>query len=151
MNPGFSKKSGMINGECKMSKENYPRDPEVLSSELAAINRIRDLEKLQQLNEYISTKWWETGLVLLLFVSGFGFILTVSKIIPTENMTIYWFILFWVVSIVLSIILCIEFLLSKFRAIRKLYILQTMALQYQWREISEIKKTIQKEKHVLKK
>ena len=123
-----------------MVRESYPYDPKNLAAEVSAVTKIKDIEEMYELKEKVSIKWWETVLILLLFASGFGFILTVSKLIPISQPFVYWFSLFWIVAIILTLIACIEFLIAKFRALRRLYELHTRILEGMQKEIVEIKK-----------
>ena len=125
-----------------MLPKSYPYDPKNLEAEVSAVVKIKDIEELYRLRDKVSVKWWETGLIVLLFVSGFGFILTVSKLIPMSQPVVYWFIFFWVGAIILTMIGCIEFLIGKFRALRRLYEIHTRILQAMQKELSEIKKRL---------
>lgn len=122
-----------------MLKKPYPYDPERLETEVSAVIKIKDIEELYRLKDAVSVKWWETGLILLLFCSGFGFILTVSRIIPAENPFIYWFSLFWFAAIVISIIFSLEFLIHKFRALRRLNEIQTRILASMQKELKQLR------------
>lgn len=109
-------------------KEPFPRSSSGLIKEVDATNRIKDIREIYNLKDTISVKWWETLLVLILFVSGLGFIVSISRLdylFPPEKSIILKFILFWFMLLVLSLIVTIEFLLNKFRALRKLYEIQT--------------------------
>ncbi len=128
--------------DIEMLKKPFPRDAKSLEAEVSAVIKVKDIKELYRLKEQVAVKWWETGLIFLLFVSGFGFILTVSKLIPVSEPYLYWFILFWIVAVVLTLIACIEFLISKFRALRRLYEIHTRVLQAMEAEIAELKKRL---------
>jgi len=134
-----------------MLQKSYPYDPKNLEAEVSAVIKIKDIEELYELKERVSIKWWETVLILLLFASGFGFILTVSKLIPISQPFVYWFSLFWGVAIILTLIACIEFLIGKFRALRRLYEIHTHLLEGMQKEIVEIKKHIPSDPSLSKK
>ena len=125
-----------------MDFNRFPRDPKQLEAEVSALTRIKDIEELYQLKDQVSVKWWETGLIVLLFASGFGFILTVSKLITISEPVIYWFSLFWVVAIILTLIGCIEFLIAKFRALRRLYDFQNQILVRMQKDLTELRKRL---------
>ena len=125
-----------------MLKKPFPRDAQRLEAEVSAVIKVKDIKELYRLKQQVAVKWWETGLIFLLFVSGFGFILTVSKLIPVSQPYLYWFILFWIVAVVLTLIACIEFLINKFRALRRLYEIHTRLLQAMETEIAELKKRL---------
>ncbi|MBN1899985.1 hypothetical protein JW926_01515 [Candidatus Sumerlaeota bacterium] len=125
-----------------MLQKPYPYDPKKLEAEVTAVVKIKDIEELYALKEQVSVKWWETGLILILFASGFGFILTVSKLISISHPLVYWFSLFWVIAIILTLIGCIEFLIAKFRALRRLYEVHTRILAGIQNELNEIRKRL---------
>jgi len=125
-----------------MKKDSFPIDPKQLEAEVSAVVKIKDIEELYRLKEQVSVKWWETGLIVLLFIAGFGFILTVSKLIPMGEPVIYWFILFWVAAIILTLIGCVEFLIAKFRALRRLYEIHTRFLTMLQKDLEDVKKKI---------
>ncbi len=125
-----------------MIQKPYPKDIKDLETELDAVVKMRDIEELYDLKDRVSIKWWETGMVLLLFGSGFGFILTASRLIPLVEPFLYWFSLFWVGAIVLTLIACIEFLIAKFRALRRLYETQTRIITRHENELAAMRKDI---------
>ncbi len=98
----------------------FPRDPKRLLREVGASIRIRDIEEWGRLREAVEIKWWESALVALLFISGVGILVTISQLIPAKNPLLYKFILAWSVLWILTLITCIEFLVIKFRALRRM-------------------------------
>jgi len=124
----------------RMLEKGYPRNPKDLEAEVGAVVRIKDIEELYKLKDEVAVKWWETGLIILLFASGFGFLLTATQLIPVKEPLLYWFSLFWVAAILLTMIGCIEFLIGKIRALRRLYEIQTRLLMTIQKDLDEIKK-----------
>jgi len=112
-----------------------PRDPKKLLVEMDARIKVRDIREWDRLRRQVEVKWWESGLVALLFVSGVGIMFTIGKIIPSDNELLYGFILTWAGLFVLTLIACIEFLLMKFRALRRMQEVST-------RHIEEMEATV---------
>lgn len=123
-------------------KEPFPKNPEVLVKEVDATIKIKDIKEIYRLKDIVAIKWWETLLVLILFFSGTGFLFTVLQtdyLFPPDKSIILKFILVWFVILILTIIATIEFLLQKFRALRKLYELQTNLILSLQKEVDNIK------------
>ncbi|MBX7243912.1 MAG: hypothetical protein K1X53_00335 [Candidatus Sumerlaeaceae bacterium] len=109
--------------------EVLPRDPKKLVREVDAAIRLSDIEKLQRYRDAVESKWWESGLVVLLFISGFAFIITIFKLIPGQNPALFWFVFGWFFLFVMAVVASIEFLLTKIRALRRLYEIQAATLE----------------------
>ena len=61
-------------------KQGLPRDPGRLLKEVDAAIKIRDIEKVQHWRERIELQWWESGIVVMLFISGLGFMITIFSL-----------------------------------------------------------------------
>ncbi|MCB2156188.1 hypothetical protein KQI84_15025 [bacterium] len=103
-----------------MSSPHPPRDPKQLLVEMDARIKVRDIREWEKLKHQVSIKWWESGLLLLLFLSGLGILVTIAKLVPRDNGLLYAFILVWFGLFVLAVIACLEFLVLKFRALRRM-------------------------------
>jgi hypothetical protein len=107
----------------------YARDPETLLREVDAAIRIKDIEAVQRYRDQVELKWWESGIVILLFISGLGFIITIFKLIPAQNPVLFKFVLFWFVLFTITLIAAVEFLLVKINALRQLYEINARILE----------------------
>ena len=123
-----------------MFEKDFPRQPKELEAEIDAIIKIKDIKELYRLKDYLAVKWWESGLIILLFASGLGFFLTAIRLIPVQEPFIYWFSLFWFAAILLTLIGCIEFLIGKIRVLRSLYEIQTRLLTSMQKDLEGLKK-----------
>ena len=123
-----------------MIEKDFPSQPKELEAEIDAIIKIKDIKELYRLKEYLAVKWWESGLIILLFASGLGFFLTVIRLIPVQEPFLYWFSLFWFAAILLTLIGCIEFLIGKIRVLRRLYEIQTRLLTSMQKDLEYLKK-----------
>ncbi|MDK2972468.1 MAG: hypothetical protein PWP23_2223 [Candidatus Sumerlaeota bacterium] len=102
---------------------NFPpsHNPKSLLAEMNARIKVRDIREWDRLRRQVEVKWWESGLVALLFVSGAGLLVTVAKLAPRHNDLLYWFIIGWCGLFILTMVACIEFLILKFRALRRMH------------------------------
>jgi len=98
-----------------------PRDPKKLLMEMDARIKVRDIRHWDKLKRQVEVKWWESGLIALLFVSGAGMAVTIFKIVPADNWLLRAFIVTWCVLFLATMIACIEFLVFKFRALRAMH------------------------------
>lgn len=100
--------------------EPYPEDKDTLLREVSATIRIRDLRELDKLRDQISIKWWESTLILLLFVSSTGFVATVGRVLLAQESKISIFVLVWFCAMIVALVATLEFILMKLRALRRL-------------------------------
>ncbi|MFH0793126.1 MAG: hypothetical protein V2A74_03750 [bacterium] len=100
--------------------EPYPDDKDALLREVSATIRIRDLGELHKLRDQISVKWWESALILLLFVAATGFVATAGRILIAQESKISLFVLIWFCAMVVALVATLEFILLKLRALRRL-------------------------------
>ena len=115
-----------------------PRDPDELVREIDAAMRIRDIKRVLQWREQIELKWYEAGIVLLLFISGLGFVITIFKLIPQQNNALFWFVFFWFFLFTITLVAAVEFLLAKISALRELYQLNTLKLDRLEKKLSHL-------------
>jgi hypothetical protein len=114
----------------------FPRDRETLLRELDAAIKIRDIERVQRWRDRVELKWYEAGIVLLLFISGLGFVITIFKLIPHNNAQLFWFVFFWFLLFTITLVAAVEFLLAKIHALRQLYNLNTLMLERVEKQLS---------------
>lgn len=101
-----------------------------LVKELDALIRLYDVTELHRLREKLEPKWWESGLRILLFVAGLGFVVTVYKLIPSDSPLLFGFVFGWFLLFVLTLLGSIEYLLLKIRALSRLYEWQTRVVDH---------------------
>ena len=101
-----------------------PRDKETLLRELDASIKIKDIQALERLRERVEIKWWESGLILILFVSALGFLSSVVLLLrrasPISGALMQRWVLVWFIPLVFAIILTLEVVLAKLNALRRL-------------------------------
>jgi len=114
-----------------------PRDAPTLAREVDAALRVKDIGRLHRWRDALERKWYESAIIMLLFISGLGFMITVYKMLPAANTLLFWFIFAWFALFVLSLIAVIEFLLAKVYALRQLYDLQSRQVEHLQRLLAD--------------
>lgn len=122
------------------SQRPLPQDPEMLAKEVTATIKIKDIREVYRLKDRLSVKWWEPAVIFLLVVSGFGFIFTVTRIIQTKD-PMQFFVFFWFVLLLLTLIATTELLMSKIKALRRLNEIQMRLITDLQKEVEQLKKT----------
>lgn len=120
------------------SQRPLPQDPEMLVKEVTATIKIKDIKEIYRLKDRLSVKWWEPAVILLLFISGFGFILTVTRIVHTKDPE-QFFVFFWFVLLLLTLIASTELLISKIKTLRRLSEIQMRLITDLQKEVQQIK------------
>jgi len=120
------------------SQRPLPQDPEMLAKEVTATIKIKDIKEIYRLKDRLSVKWWEPAVIFLLFFSGFGFILTVTRIVHTKDPE-QFFIFFWFVLLLLTLIASTELLILKIKALRRLSEIQMRLIADLQKEVQQIK------------
>jgi len=96
------------------------RKPDELLREVEAAIKVRDIGRLQKWRDTIEIQWWESFLVVLLFIAGLGFIITIYKLLPAENRALFYFVFFWFFLFTLALVASVEMLIAKISALRGL-------------------------------
>jgi len=94
-----------------MTKLMPPRDPKMLLTEMSARIKIKDIEHLYTLRERVAVKWYESGLVSLLFVAALAFLVIVIQLLPNPNVVVWYFLVGSSVGLILIVTAILEFLL----------------------------------------
>jgi hypothetical protein len=115
-----------------------PRDPEKLLREVDAAIRIKDIKNIQRYRDRVELKWWESGIVILLFISGLGFMITIYKLLPSEGTPLFWFVFFWFALFTITLVAAVEFLLAKIAALRSLYEINARVLDTLEKSMSRV-------------
>ncbi|MCX7716795.1 MAG: hypothetical protein N2111_00105 [Candidatus Sumerlaeaceae bacterium] len=107
-----------------------PRDARTLLREVDAAIQVKDIGRIHRWRNVLERKWYESGLTVILFISGLGFMITVYKLLPAGNTLLFWFIFAWFALFTLSLIGVIELLLAKVHALRELYQIQSQRVEH---------------------
>lgn len=100
--------------------EHFTHNPRKLLREVSAVTRLRDIREWADLKEAIAPHWWESVLRAMLFISGLGMMATVFELAPQDPPLLHGFIVTWAALYVITGIACVEFLMAKFRALRRM-------------------------------
>jgi hypothetical protein len=122
-----------------MSELLPPRDPKMLLTEVSARIKIKDIKRLYELRDRVAVKWYESGLVGLLFVAALSFLAIVLQLIPNPNPLIRNFVAGSSIALILIITAILEFLLYKFNAMRSLYEYQSRLLEELDKEVARLR------------
>jgi hypothetical protein len=123
-----------------MSELLPPRDPKMLLTEVTARIKIKDIQRLYELRDRVAVKWYESGLVALLFVAALTFLAIVLRLVPNPNPLVRNFVAGSSIALIVIVTAILEFLLWKFSALRTLY-------EQQSRMIEELDKDLAKLRH----
>lgn len=104
-----------------MARVPRSHNPKTLLAEMDARIKVRDIREWEKLKHQVEVKWWESGLLALLFISGIGVLVTIANLVPDQNELLHDFILGWCIVFALTLIAAIEFLILKFRALRRMH------------------------------
>jgi len=125
-----------------MSELLPPRDPKMLLTEVTARIKIKDIKRLYELRDRVSVKWYESGLVGLLFVAALSFLAIVLQLIPNPNPMIRNFVAGSSIALILIITAILEFLLYKFNAMRSLYEHQSRLIEDLDKEMARLRQQV---------
>lgn len=93
---------------------------EQMVREVVATTRVRDIKRYYRLRESIAFKWWESGILLLVFGAALGAVVNFMRFVPAQNVAAYYFSAFWLVLLLIAIVVALEFLASRLRAARQM-------------------------------
>jgi len=110
-----------------------PHDKKTLLREVDASIKIRDIRQMDRLRDQVEVKWWESGLILLLFVCALGFLVSAGLWLtarsPQAEAIFLKAVFIWFMPLVFSIILTLEAILRKINALRRLHHLSAQVLE----------------------
>lgn len=125
-----------------MSELEPPRDPKMLLTEVSARIKIKDIKRLYELRDRVAIKWYEAGLVGLLFVASLSFLAIIIKVVPDSRPLVRDFIIGSSIFLILIVTAILEFLLRKFHALRKLYEHQSRLIEQLDKEIAALRRSV---------
>jgi uncharacterized membrane protein YcjF (UPF0283 family) len=126
-----------------MSELLPPRDPKMLLTEMSARIKIKDIQQLYKLRDRVAVKWYESGLVAILFVAALSFLVIIIQLIPKSQAIVRDFVVGSSVALIIIITAILEFLLRKFNAMRRLYEIQSKILEDHERELIKLRRAIE--------
>lgn len=112
------------------------RNPDTISREIDATIKVRQIREWGNLRAMLAVGYGEMFLFAGLFAFGIGLIVTVIFALPQENPKLYNFMVLWTVGFIGMLIITLEFLIRKFRAVRR-------ALEIQMDRIERLEAAVQ--------
>jgi hypothetical protein len=125
------------------------RGDEQIIQEVEASIRLRDIKEWNDLQESLAPTFTEYGIRAVLFTLSLGLILTLIFVLPQENETAYYLWLFWGCGTLLAFLFTLDYMLRKFRVMRRVIEIQNQCLEVydKVRKIQDNKKTVSSKDH----
>lgn len=125
------------------------RGDEQIIQEVEASIRLRDIKEWNDLQESLAPTITEYGIRAVLFTLSLGLILTLIFVLPQENETAYYLWLFWGCGTLLAFLFTLDYMLRKFRVVRRVIEIQNQCLEVydKVRKIQDNKKTVSSKDH----
>lgn len=117
-----------------------PRDPGQLAREVDTTIRIRDIREWAELKDALAVRFVELAIIAGLFCFSLALVLTLVFVLPQENEPLYYFVLLWAAGYILTTVAAIEFLIRKFRAMRRIIELSCRRLDRIEREMESTRR-----------
>lgn len=109
----------MAGHQIDESAENLPRDPEELVREVDARLIAREKREWQGLRANLSFHWMEIFLLAAPFAFSIGLVVTIIYGLPAGNEPLYFFMVLWSVGWIIAVLVVLEFLLRRYRVMRR--------------------------------
>lgn len=119
-----------------------PRDPAQIAREIDATIGVRNIREWANLKDALAVRFGEMCLLAALFVFALGLILTLIFALPQEDEGIYNIWLLWTCGYITITVFAIEFLLRKFRTIRRIIELNLRRAEKMEKQIARLQKAL---------
>lgn len=101
-----------------------PRDPRILARDVDLAIKMREIREWSRLREDLAPRFGELFLLAGLFSFALGLILTLVFALPQEKEAVYFIWLLWGCGFILMLLVVMEFLIRKFRVLRRVVEIQ---------------------------
>jgi hypothetical protein len=98
-----------------------PREPVELIRQVDAQLLARERSEWATLRQGLAFHWYELFLLAGLFAFSIGLVVTIIFGLPADNEPLYFFMVLWSVGWVGMAIVCFEFLLRRYRLLRRAF------------------------------
>ena len=95
------------------------RDPDELVREIDARILLGERREWQRIRQELAFHWLEFLLLAGLFAFSIGLVVTLIYGLPAENEPLYFFMVLWSVGWVIVALVAFEFLIRRYRALRR--------------------------------
>lgn len=102
-----------------MAEPGLPRGKDELLREVDLRLRLTDIRKLYETKHRLAPKWWESGILLILFASALGLLASLVQYARSTGTVIDNWLVFWFGLMILTVVFSFEFLLVKIYALRR--------------------------------
>lgn len=102
-----------------MAEPRLPRGKDELLREVDLRLRLTDIRKLYETKHRLAPKWWESGILLILFASALGLLASLVQYARSTGTVIDNWLVFWFGLMILTVVFSFEFLLVKIYALRR--------------------------------
>jgi hypothetical protein len=102
-----------------MVEPRLPRGKEELLREVDLRLRLSDIRRLHDMKARIAPKWWEGAILLLLFASALGLLVSLVQYARASGLMLHYWLVFWFGLMIVTVVFSFEFLLIKIYALRR--------------------------------
>lgn len=114
------------------------RDPQRIARDIDAQLAASEAAAWARVDRALTFRWYEILLLAALFAFGIPVAVTVVYAIPSDNEALYRFMVFWLLGFLLAVIFCLEFLIRRFRALRRFYELEVRRVAALERRVKQL-------------
>lgn len=104
-----------------MDEQPGSRDPRKIARDIDAQMAADEVAEWLKVGRTLRFRWFEVLLLSGLFAFGIGVGATIVYAVPVWNELLYRFMVFWLLGFLVVVIFCFEFLIRRFRALRRFY------------------------------
>ncbi len=120
------------------------KDPDKIAKEIDLSIRLSEIREESKLKETLVPRFYDLTLLATLFTFGLGLALTMVFALPQEEDHIYYIWLLWGGGFLIITLICFEYLIRKFRVVRRVLEITLRRLEKLDRENKALKKMMKK-------
>ena len=117
-----------------------PRDPQRLLREIDTAVKLREIREWEALREGLEVRFTEFSVLAGVFCFSLALILTLIFALPQENEAAYYTVLLWSVGYILATVVTLEFLIRKFRILRRITELNNRRIERLEKQLAAMEK-----------
>ena len=117
-----------------------PRDPKLLVRDIDTAVKLREIREWEALREGLEVRFTEFSVLAGVFCFSLALILTLIFALPQENEAAYYTVLLWSVGYILATVVTMEFLIRKFRILRRITELNNRRIERMEKQLAAMEK-----------
>ena len=121
-----------------MNEPPLSRDPRKIARDVDAQIAADDVAEWLKVGRGLRFRWYEVLLLSGLFSFGIGVGVTIVWAIPVWNELLYRFMVFWLLGFLVVVVFCFEFLIRRFRALRRFFELNLRRMEKLEQRVKEL-------------